>query len=106
MLGVLDGRRRAVSFVSAFVVVATLGACEGTTSATGPNTNNGEAAINTIVTTGPINASSTDTLVAFNLATNSVVPRTGDWDLLFRRYEIRLNSAATAGAATKGVTAY
>ena len=73
---------------------------------TGPNGSTGEGAINEIITTSPIDASSNDTLVAFNLTTNSVVPKSGDWDILLRRFEVRLNSPATAGAATKNVTAF
>ncbi|MDQ6611825.1 MAG: hypothetical protein M3Y64_05285 [Gemmatimonadota bacterium] len=104
--------RAVISFKNAFRVAAgalsilSFVACEKTTSATEPAGGTGVAAINTIVTTAPINASSIDTLVAFSLATNSIVPKSGDWDLLLRRYEIRLNSAATAGAASKNVTAY
>ncbi|MEO7360346.1 MAG: HmuY family protein [Gemmatimonadaceae bacterium] len=83
-----------------------LGACEGESAPSGPNTDNGEAAVNTIVTTGPINASSNDTLVAFSLSQNKIVPKSGDWDVLLRRYEVRVNSAATAGTATKNDMAY
>ncbi|MEP6764571.1 MAG: HmuY family protein [Gemmatimonadaceae bacterium] len=89
----------------AYVVFMAVG-CESDANATGPNGSAGEAAINEIVTDGPIDASSSDTLVAFNLTTNSVVPKSGDWDILLRRYEIRLNSPATAGASTKNVTAF
>ena len=97
---------RVIAGLFATVVVALLVGCENTASATGPNGGTVEAAINTIVTDGPINASSNDTLVAFSLATNSVVSKSGDWDILLRRYEIRLNSPATAGSATKNVTAF
>lgn len=106
MRGVLRGQGRVGMTALAFGIIGLLGACNGETTATGPNTNGTESPINTIVTSGPLNASSNDTLIAFSLATNSVVPRTGDWDILLRRYEIRLNSPATAGASTKNVTAY
>lgn len=92
--------RVVVGSFAAFMIAG----CESDAS-TGPSGSTGEAAINEIVTTNPIDASSTDTTVAFNLTTNSVVPKSGDWDILLRRYEIRLNDAATAGASSKNVTA-
>lgn len=96
---------RATRIATALIAAATLGACEDETTVTGPD-GGGEAPINTIVTTGPINASSTDTLVAFSLTKNAVVQKSEDWDILFRRYEIRVNSTATAGTSTKNVTAF
>lgn len=62
--------------------------------------------INQIATSAPINASASDTLVYFSFEANAVVPRSATWDIALRRYEIRLNSAATAGASHRGVTAY
>lgn len=97
---------RGARAATAMITVLMFGACESEATPTGPNTDNGEAAVNTIVTTGPINGSSNDTLVAFSLSQNKIVPKSGDWDILLRRYEVRVNSPATAGASTKNVTAY
>lgn len=95
---------RAASLLgSALVVVA---CSEGQADPTGPGTSTPEAAINQIVTYGPLNASSTDTLVYFSFATGSLVARTGDWDLAFRRYELRLNSPAIGGSTSKNVLGY
>lgn len=101
-----SGLSRGARAATALITVLMLGACEDEATPAGPNTDNGEAAVNTIVTSGPINGSSNDTLVAFSLSQNKVVAKTADWDILIRRYEVRVNSAATAGASTKNVTAY
>lgn len=101
-----SGLTRGARVATALITVLMLGACEDEAAPTGPNTDGGEAAINTIVTAGPLNGSSNDTLIAFSLSKNAVVAKSADWDILLRRYEIRVNSAATAGATTKGVTAY
>lgn len=80
-----------------------LGACgEDSATATDPTGSTG-ASLNEIVTTGPINASSTDTLVYFSFADNALVPRAGAWDIALRRYEVRLNGGVTG---TGGVTGY
>src|SRR5690349_13893917 len=105
MLGSSVGFARAARITAALVAGLSLTACEDEAAPTGPD-GGGEAAINQIVTSQPINGTSNDTLVAFSLTKNAVVQKNEDWDLLFRRYEIRLNSSATAGAATKNVTAY
>jgi HmuY protein len=105
MFGTPFARTRIARITAALFALAALGACEDEAAPTGPD-GGGEAALNEIVTSQPINASSADTLVAFSLAKNAVVQKSEDWDILFRRYEIRLNSTATAGAATKNVTAY
>ncbi|MEP6779886.1 MAG: HmuY family protein [Gemmatimonadaceae bacterium] len=96
---------RVARVVAGGLVALVVVGCEGNAN-TGPEVQAGVGAINEIVTTAPLDASSNDTLIAFNLTTNSVVPKTGDWDILLRRYEIRLNSPATAGATTKNVTAF
>jgi hypothetical protein len=89
------------------VLAASLFACsEGTANPTGPTTATPEAAINQIVTYGPLNASSTDTLVYFSFATGGLVASSGDWDLAFRRYELRLNSPAVGGASSKNVLGF
>lgn len=80
-------------------------ACESESTATGPEVIT-DPTLNQIVTSAPINATSSDTLVYFSLATNAVVPRTAEWDIALRRYEVRLNSAATAGATNRGVAAF
>lgn len=94
-------RAAAPALVSALALLA---ACESESDPVGPGSTDEVQVGETVVTTS-INATSSDTLVYFSLATNSVVPRTGDWDIALRRYEIRLNSSATAGTATKNVTA-
>lgn len=106
MLRLSAGFSRSAQAATALITVLMLGACNDEAAPSGPNTDGGEAAVNTIVTTGPLNGSSNDTLIAFSLAKNAVVAKSADWDILLRRYEIRVNSTATAGAATKGVTAY
>ena len=97
---------RGAKLATTLLAVLMLGACEGEASPSGPVVSTGEAAVNNVVTTSPLNGSSNDTLIAFSFSRNAVVPKTGDWDILLRRYEVRVNSAATAGAATKNVTAY
>jgi hypothetical protein len=86
------------------LAAATVGlvACEDESNATGPDIPDG-AELNEIVTAGPLNASSTDTLVYFSFATNTLVNRTADWDIAFRRYEVRLNGGVSG---TKGVVGY
>lgn len=79
---------------------------EGQADPTGPGTSTPDAPVNQIVTFGPLNASSSDTLVYFSFATGGLVARTGDWDLAFRRYELRLNSPAIGGSTSKNVLGY
>lgn len=86
--------------------VALLAACEGESDATGPGSGTPEPAINQVVSFGPLNASSTDSLVYFSFASGALVPRTADWDLAFRRYEVRLNSPAVGGATSKNVLGF
>jgi hypothetical protein len=82
------------------VLLAATGCAEDDVDPTDPS-GGGTGAVNQIVSAGPINASSPDTLVHFSLATNAVVPRTSAWDIAFRRYEVRLNGGVTAaGTAT------
>ena len=63
----------------------------------------GAATLNQIVTTSPINASSTDSLVYFSFTANGLVPKSGAWDIALRRYEVRVNGGVTG---TGGVTGY
>jgi len=84
------------------LVVATV-ACESEADPTGPNGQVSEPAINEVVTFGPLDASSNDTLVYFNFATGGLVAKNADWDIAFRRYEMRLNSPAIGGATSKNV---
>ena len=79
---------------------------EGQADPTGPGTSTPDAPVNQIVTFGPLNASSSDTLVYFSFATGGLVARTGDWDLAFRRYELRLNSPAIGVSTSKNVLGY
>lgn len=77
-----------------------LAACENEADPTGPGGGVREPALNEIVTTAPLNASSNDTLVYFSFSTGALVPRTGDWDLALRRFEVRLASPATGASKT------
>lgn len=95
--------RRPLLSVMPLLLVALAACSEDEADPTGPNGGIPEPAINQIVTFGPLNASSTDTLVHFSFATGGLVARTGDWDLAFRRYELRLNSPAIGGATSKNV---
>ena len=97
---------RGTKLGTTLIMALMLGACEAEANPVGPDGTTGEAPLNTIVSTSPLNGSSSDTLIAFSLSKNAVVPKTGDWDILLRRYEVRVSSAATAGTATKNVTAY
>ncbi|WP_461412401.1 HmuY family protein [Gemmatimonas sp.] len=94
---------RAVAARRLFVALAGLAAltaCEGESDPTGPNALGREPAINEVVTTAPLNASSNDTLVYFSFTTGGLVQRTADWDLALRRYEVRLASPATGASKT------
>ena len=82
-----------------FAVVA----CEGESNPSGPNNTTTLPGLNEIVTAGPLNASATDTLIYFNLASNKLVASSQDWDVAFRRYEVRLNGGVSG---TKGVLGY
>ncbi|MBL0171848.1 MAG: HmuY family protein [Gemmatimonadaceae bacterium] len=88
------------------LVVASAACSESEANPTGPNGQIPEPAINQIVTYGPLNASSSDTLVYFSFATGGLVARSADWDLAFRRYELRLNSPAIAGSGSKNVLGF
>jgi hypothetical protein len=86
---------------------AAAAACsESQTNPTGPSGQTPDPAVNQIVTYGPLNASSTDTLVYFSFATGGLVAKTADWDMAFRRYELRLNSPAIGGATSKNVLGF
>jgi len=99
------GRAAAVTYT--LVSLLGIAACaESEADPVGPGGGVPEPAINQIVTFGPLNASSTDTLVRFSLATGGLVASTASWDLAFRRYELRLNSPAIAGSASRNVLGY
>jgi hypothetical protein len=88
--------------LAASLAAVTLTACGE--DSTGPELiGGGSAALNQIVTTSPLNASSADTLVYFSLASNSLVPRTGAWDIALRRFEVRGNGGV---AGTGNVTGF
>lgn len=86
--------------------VATAACSESQADPTGPNGQVPDPPVNQIVTYGPLNASSADTLVYFSFATGGLVAKSADWDLAFRRYELRLNSPAIGGATSKNVLGY
>jgi hypothetical protein len=85
------------------LMVVVTAACESEADPTGPNGQTGEPAINEVVTFGPLDASSNDTLVYFSFASGKLAAKSGDWDIAFRRYEMRLNSPAIGGATSKNV---
>ena len=88
-------------WLAASAVAVSMTAC--VEDSTGPGEiGGGGAALNQIVTTGPLNASSADTLVYFSLAANSLVPRTGAWDIALRRFEVRVNGGVTGSGAVTG----
>jgi hypothetical protein len=99
--------QRATSSIFAAASLVVLAACgEDEASPTGPGGGTQEPALNEVVTSPALNASSSDTLVYFSFATGGLVPRTGDWDIALRRFELRLNSPAIAGASSKNVLGY
>ncbi len=108
MQNFLEGRVvRAVGLSCVGLLMVGMSACaESEADPVGPGGGIAEPAINQIVTFGPLNASSTDTLVRFSFATGGLVASSASWDLAFRRYELRLNSPAIAGSASKNVLGY
>jgi hypothetical protein len=90
------------SITAASLVALALTACSE--ASTGPAAvGGGVAALNQIVTSSPLNASSADTLVYFSFATNTLVPKTAAWDIALRRFELRVNGGV---AGSGGVTGY
>ncbi|MDZ7632002.1 MAG: HmuY family protein [Gemmatimonadaceae bacterium] len=79
-----------------------LSACgEAESAATGPTSSSGPA-LNEIVVAGPVNASSTDTLVYFSFETRGLVPRSSPWDIALRRFEVRVNGGVSGTAGATG----
>ncbi|HYV98496.1 MAG TPA: HmuY family protein [Gemmatimonadaceae bacterium] len=78
-------------------------ACEKDANPSGPNEGPDTLVVNQIATAGPLNASSTDTLVYFSFVKGKLVSKTEDWDIALRRYEVRLNGGVTG---SKGVLGY
>jgi len=83
------------------ILLLALAACgESETTVTDPITGQGPA-LNAVVVAGPVNASSTDTLVYFSFDSRGLVPRTASWDVALRRYEVRVNGGVSgAGGGT------
>lgn len=102
MKTLLNKRVAASTVLAATLLVG----CESETAPTAPATGGSTLTLNEIRTLGPINATSTDTLVHVSLATGTTVSSADAWDIAVRRYEVRLNSQATAGAATRNVTGF
>ncbi len=89
------------SMTAASLVAITLTACGE--ASTGPAiVGGGVAALNQIVTSSPLNASSADTLVYFSFATNTLVPKTGTWDIALRRFEMRVNGGVAGSGSVTG----
>ncbi len=91
--------RSALLCASSLLLLAGCGASE---APTGTDTG-GALALNQVVTAGPLNASSLDTLVYFSFDQRALVPRTSQWDVALRRYEVRVNGGVTGSG---GVTGY
>lgn len=96
----------AVSWLPLALVLVVLMGCEGEADPTGPAEGPPVLALNEVATVGPLNASSTDSLVYLSLAEGRLVSRTDTWELALRRFELRLNSAAIGGSASQPVTGY
>lgn len=60
-------------------------------------------ALNEVAVIGPLNASSSDTLVYVSFDAKALVPKTAAWDIALRRYEVRVNGGVTGSG---GVTGY
>ena len=102
MQGPMFTNSKVRSIAAASFVALSLTAC--TEDSTGPGTiSGGGAALNQIVVSSPLNASSADTLVYFSFATNTLVPKTAPWDLALRRFELRINGGVSG---TGGVTGF
>jgi len=96
-------RRSALPLLACAALV--LAACEPEADPVGPDAPRiTEPALNEIVTTASLNASSADSLVYFSLTEGRLVPATADWDLALRRFELRLRSPAIAGPASRTVS--
>jgi hypothetical protein len=91
-----------VAIAGTMTVLAACGEAES--APTGGNGTIIEPAINEIVVTPAINASANDTLVYYSLASNTVVPRSGQWDIALRRYEVRLNGGVSGTAGVTGLS--
>jgi hypothetical protein len=97
-------RRPVQARLAALIVFsAVLAACEKESAPTGPSGPGGILDMNEVATVDGLNASSTDTLIRFSFQTGTLVAASGDWDVAFRRYEVRLNGGISG---TKGVTAF
>ncbi len=87
--------------IAAVLAAVTLSGC-GEDSTDAESITGGGAALNAVVTSSPLNANSADTLVYFSFATNTLVPKTGAWDIALRRYEIRVNGGVTGTGSVTG----
>jgi len=89
------------AILGAAAAVALTACGESTTNPVEPTPSG--VALNQVITAGPLNASSTDTLVYFSFLTGTLVPKTNPWDIALRRFEVRVNGGVTG---TGGVTGY
>ena len=89
------------SSLAALALLAFTACGESETAATGPVSGQ-SLALNEIVVAGPVNASSTDTLVYFSFESRGLVPKAGAWDVALRRFEVRVNGGVTGTAGTTG----
>ena len=79
-----------------------LAGCGESEAPTGTGGIGGALALNQIVTTGPLNASALDTLVYVSFEQRALVPRTAQWDIALRRYEVRVNGGVTGTGDVTG----
>jgi hypothetical protein len=94
----LPVRRPFRAALVALAVLPIVAACEGESTPVEPGSGGGATTVNQVVTMGPFNASSSDSLVYLNLAMGRLVPRSGTWELALRRFELYLRSPALGGA--------
>jgi hypothetical protein len=88
--------------ILAAAAIGALACNEGESNPTAPRGISANAGINTIVTSGPLNASSTDTLIYFSFDNDTLTTKSGAWDIALRRYEIELNGGVDGTAEVAG----
>ncbi len=84
------------------VLLLALAACSESETNTTEPIGSTAPALNEVVVAGPLNASSTDTLVYLSFDSRRLVPRTGDWDVALRRFEVRVNGGVSGSGGGTG----
>lgn len=100
--------RNKAAAAAVILLAAMLTACsEGETTLVGPDDSGQHgAAMNEIVTTPPLRATSNEDFSYFSFDEGKLVTAGDEWDLALRRYEVRLNSTSIAGANSRNVRGY